>query len=414
MSPASGITIRTQRSLGLLLLIAWLAIWGFSIARDQSVLRGLIWLPLWDKLSVDVQGNFLCSRALVRGENPYELKFGSLLPLTYGYPPATLWQFVWCAFMPSLRAASITWFIASSLIILLAVHASLRVRRELGLRSIDPVLALGLILFSSPVFFELERSNCNSLVLLHLVIACAALRSRTLLGDLIAAAALGLATWTKIYPFAAVPALLVFARPRAFVFALGFVALFAIADLEGLRSFWLHRQQTASIHYAGVHGIYDSFMHPLGAWWVLLWRKAGVTVFDPLPQAAIAAALLAPLFLPITRSILNLAAPVRAKLQMPFLFWVVSGATFLLPIANDYNLIFLPLALLCVLGFRFCGVSKSEKVAAVLFLLSLPWLQPFRMSIDPYVMTALKLCCLASAGFAIHARCASLAKGCAA
>lgn len=411
MTPAPATASRVQRAVGILLLVAWLAVWCFSIARDQSVLRGWSWLPLWDKLSVDVQGNFLCSRALVRGEDPYKLEFGSLLPLTYGYPPATLWQFTWCAFMPSLRAAAITWFIASSLIMMLAVHACLRVRRELGLRSIDPGLALGLFLFSSPVFFEFERSNCNSLVLLHLVIACAALRGRTLFGDLLAGAVLGLAAWTKIYPFIAIPTLLVFRRPRAFCFAVAFSLLYAAADTEGLRNFWDHRQATAAIHYAGVHGIYDSFMHPLGAWWVLLWRKAGVTAFDPLPQALIAIALLAPLFFLVTRPILNLSVQDRAKVLLPFLLWAASVATFVLPIANDYNLIFLPLALLCVFDFGFSGASKGMWFAAVLALISLPWLQPFRMSIDPYIMTVLKLCCLAAAGIAIRTRCAALPKG---
>ena len=75
------------RTAGIVLLLAWLAIWICSFIRGQSCLRGWSWLPLWDRLSVDVMGNFLCSRAWVAGANPYQVEFSPLVPVTCALLP---------------------------------------------------------------------------------------------------------------------------------------------------------------------------------------------------------------------------------------------------------------------------------------------------------------------------------------
>lgn len=386
------------RAAGIVLLLAWAALWVCSFARDQSCARSWSWLPLWDRLSVDFTGNFLCSRAWVSGADPYKVHFSSPFPVTYGYTPQTLWQFAWCALVPSRHAASLVWFAASTAIIACAVVICLRQRARLGLRPIDPALALALVLFSSPVFFELERANCNGLILLHILLALAALRLRSFAGDLAAGTLLALAAWTKIYPAAAIPALLVLRRPRAFAAAICSGLLIGALDLGGLREFWLHRQATASMHHPAIHGAYDLFMHPAGAWWVLLWRKAGVTFFEGGSQSVYAAAIMAPFVLVATIPVWRMRAPKREMLALPYLLIVISAATFLLPIANDYNLLFLPLALVCVFG------PQSGWLAVVLFIAALPWLQPFRVPIDAFTMTALKLCCLGAAAAGLHAR----------
>lgn len=391
------------RVCGAALLLLWLAVWLCSFARDQSCLRALSWLPLWERLFVDFTGNYLCSRAWVAGDNPYQVHFVSPFPVTYGYTPQTLWHFPWCALVPSRTAAALMWWALSALIIIWGVRASLRTRTDIGLGPLDPVLGLALVLFSSPVFFELERLNCNSLVLLHVLIAVAALRARSLPGDLVAGAAIALATWTKIYPAVLIPALLVLARPRALIFTVAFVGVLGAMDVPGLRQFWHHRRETAPIHHPSVHGTYDNFMHPLGAWWILLWEKAGVSVFRRIPEPLVAALLLAPFLVAATRPILNLPVSLRSKLTLPYFLWLVSAGTFMLPIANDYNLLFLPLALLAVVG------PTRTWTLPVLFALSLLWLQPFAIPINGFLMTVLKLCCLAAASVGLRARAVAFA-----
>jgi hypothetical protein len=393
------------RACGIGLLLAWLALWVLSFLKDQFLLRGWSWLPFWDRLAIDFTGNFLCSRAWIAGSDPYRVEFTSPIPVTYGYTPQTLWHFAWCALIPSFRVASIIWFGAAATIIAFAAGACLRCREELGLRRIDPAIGLALVLFSSPVLFELERLNCNALVLLHLLIAVWALRARSLPGDLFAGAAIALASWTKIYPAVMIPALLVLARPRAFVLTIGFAALFGALDLRGLGEFWQHREATASIHHPAVHGAYYTFTHPIGAWWLLLWRKAGVFVFDTIPEVVIAGLIILPFVFAASRPILNLNPLARSKFVLPYLLFVVSAGTFILPIANDYNLLFLPLALLCVVG------RSASWALPVLFAISLPWLQPFPVPIDAFGMTVLKLCCLGAATAGLRVRAAAVGSG---
>ncbi|MBX3378780.1 MAG: DUF2029 domain-containing protein [Phycisphaeraceae bacterium] len=392
------------RVVGLLLLLAWLALWTCSLWRGVSCARGWSWLPLWDKLAIDLPGNYLCSRAWLAGENPYQLEFASPIPATYGYTPQTLWQFAWCALVPSLGAAELVWFGISTAIFCLGVWQCLKVRRELDLGRLDPALALGLVLFSSPVFLELERSNCNVLVLLHLLIAVTALRWRSLPGDLLAGAAIAFASWTKVYPFMAIPALLVLGRRRAMISAAVFAVVIALADLPGMAEFWAHRKDVASIHHPGVRGVYMAYAHPIGAWWTLMWKRAGVDFFGKLPEAVIAVVLMLPFLALASSPILNLPAHRRANLVLPYLFVAISIGTFILPISYDYNLLFLPLALLCVTNLR-------SRRALALLVIGLPWLQPLIIPINPFIMTVFKLCVLSSAIIGLRQRCAAINAG---
>lgn len=390
------------RGLGLVLLVGWLALWACSFAHNQFCARVWSWLPLWDRLSIDFTGNFLCSRVWVAGADPYRLPFASPVPVTYGYTPQTLWHFAWCAAMPSIRVAAIVWFLASSAIICFAVRQCLRARTGLSLRPVDPALALALVLFSSPVLFELERANCNAIVLFYLLIAAAALKVRSLPADAIVGVAVALASWVKIYPAIAIPALLILCRPRAALLAAGFGVVFGSLDLGGLASFWQQRLESAAIHYPGVNGSYYLHDHPIGAWWMLLWRKAGVHTFDALPEPLVAGALMLPLIVAASRPILNLDPAGRTKIALPYLLWMVSAGTFTLPIAHDYNLLFFPLAVVCLYN------PTGPWLASALLAFSLPWLQPMRVPVDPFVMTVFKICGLAGAAASLRASCAEL------
>lgn len=404
MTTRASLSRAAPRTVGWLLLLAFAVLWTRSLWRGVSCAVGSSWLPLWDKLAIDLPGNYLCSRAWLFGQDPYRIEFSSPNPATYGYAPQTLWQFSWCALVPSFDAALRIWFGISVLIVAFGVRRCMKARRELDLPAIAAPLALGLVLFSSPVFLELERGNCNVLVLLHVLIAAAALRSRSLFGDLIAGAAIALAAWTKIFPFIAIPALLVLGRPRAMFAAAAFTLLFALADLPGMSAFLAARKQVAAIHHPSVRGEYVSYEHPIGAWWTLLWKQAGVEFFGRVPEAAIAIALMLPFLALASLPILNLSPVRRTNLILPYLLIILSIGTFILPISYDYNLLFLPLALLCVFN---AGSRRSW----VLLSVGLLWLQPLPMPINPFIFTVLKVCVLAAAITGLRQRAAAIGLG---
>src|SRR5262249_1815210 len=140
----------------------------------------------------------------------------------------------WCRFVGP-RQAIVIWSAVVIALGCLGVVAAWRTRRRLDLWDVPLPFLLAALLCSWPMTFELERGNCDVLVLLLLVVAAALLRRPAGWLDVLAGAGLALATWIKVYPGLLFLGLVALRRGRAAAgFAVAFVAL-GVADLPGTR-----------------------------------------------------------------------------------------------------------------------------------------------------------------------------------
>jgi hypothetical protein len=90
--------------------------------------------------------------------------------------------------------------------------------------------------------------------------------------------------------------------------------------------------------------------------------------------------------------------PARRVLTYPYLLWIVALATYMPPISNDYNLVFLPLAVLTVWDRR--DPLFIHVALALLFL----WWQPIRLSIGGLPLMAFKFFGLYAVAFCLVRR----------
>jgi len=91
-----------------------------------------------------------------------------------------------------------------------------------------------------------------------------------------------------------------------------------------------------------------------------------------------------------------------APLTYPLLLWIIGLASCVPVIANDYSLVFLPVAAVAVWS------RKDPALVQAGLLLSLVWWQPVALPINAVLLLVLKLCALASVGGCIVLRAAAL------
>jgi hypothetical protein len=391
--------------LGTCLLVVWLLWWADALANNRLRGQRSSWLPIATLRSIDFYPNYYGGRAWIKGGNPYvDQKVPNDHPygLTYGgYPPPCIWQFGWCAWMKLARAKNV-WLLVSVAILAAATAACLRVRRDLNLWRPPWPFALACVLFCSPVVFELERGQCNVLVLLHLLLAVFALRRQGWLADACVGVLTALAFWTKIYPLVLIAALLPLRRWRALACAVVAVVLMALADLPGLEAAQRNMEALSPPHRPLITGIFYQFQHSLGAWWTFLWRDTPWERLGQVPELLSATCLLLPLIGMVSLAVFRLPAAARQRVTLPFFLWLTGVATFTSPMAYDYCLFFLPFAILAAWDWR------DSLAATALMIASLVWLQPLANPVPPLLFMGLKLATVGGLTLSLRARCREL------
>ena len=404
---------------GGVLLAWWLLWWGVSLRQpvphlvcEAPGIGRFTTLPGWPLLGIDFQHNYAGAHAWLDGGDPYAAIADDPMNARYIYPPVTLAAFAWVRAFPREEALPVqflqptgpvtyrhppgavrAWMVA--IVVLLAAGAvwSWRTRSTLGLSPLPLALVLGATLLSYPAMFELERGNCNVLPLLALLVAAAALRSGRGWGaDLAAASAIALAAGIKAYPGLALLALVALRRHRAAALTVGFL-LVGGAVLHGPLLAWagVVRGLTA----ATVAG-YTPFSHALGASWHLLWPDLGVPALGALPGTPAAATLVLLLIGAAGWHVYR--AERRTDVAWPFLLWVVALGTFVSGISHDYNLIFVPLALLALWDARDPWWAQAIAGANLL------WLQPLALGLGGAPLLLLKFTGTAAVGLLIRRR----------
>jgi len=324
----------------------------------------------------------------------------------FAYPPSEMRLFAWVNCLNP-RTALMVWLIVMTAIIAAAAWAASRWRRDLSLGEISPLAAIVLMLFSTPVLFAMERGQYDPLSLLPILAALPLLKHKSGWVQFLAGAILCIAPWVKAYPGLIAVGLLGLRRWRALA---GFVivgVVVALLDFAELQRFFvnnnLHIQKAEDLTRVFPNGPCP-WNHPLALSVSCLWLRTEYRWLGFLPGKIIAAGLLLVPLAWVTYHVFR--SPGRDKVAYPYLLWIVALATFVPPISNDYNLCFLPLAVLAVWDRR------DPLLVQVGLALLLLWWQPISMSTTGYPMLAAKLLGLYATGICVVERSCEQAEMC--
>jgi hypothetical protein len=383
---------------GVALLVVWGIWWASSLQHHKLRLGRHTWVEAYSFLGLDFLHNYRASRHWLAGGDPYREPFGDPLARKLCYPPMVLPQFAWCGWF-SPKDATGLWLAALTLMAALGAWAAWRTRRELGLWDVSLPFALAAILWCTPVVFALERGNYDLVVLLLLVPAAWALRERSWVRDGVAGACLALATVLKVYPGFLVLGLLPLRRLRALAccilagLALGLVGFeYLPAFRHNLNEFiaQVSEQYSKAIHVNG---------HTLTTYWKPFWEGVSFRRLRWLAGVRGSVAALG-LILPLAGwvSYRMYRCSSNARLLFPYFAWLAAAATFLPKVSNDYNLVFLPLAVLAVWDRR------DPVWVHVVMAFFLVWWQPLALPVGPHLLLVCKYLGLVAAGVCLVRR----------
>jgi hypothetical protein len=391
----------TQRAalmaLGLVLVALWGCWWANSLGEDRLVNGDDTWVPVLP---------FLCGDFLVSVDRPCRLWLGGADPYpppgSCVYPPLVLGLFAWSGWLEPAVAARV-WFGALVGLAGLGAWACWRTRAKLGLWAVPLPFVLAAVLYSTPVLFALERANIDLLVLPFLLLACWALQGKSLPRDGLAGLSLALAAWIKLYPGLLLVGLVALRRWRALGVFVVAGALIGLSQAQDVLQFarWQPRTLAGDIP-ANVHPYVIPTVHTLTGCWKLLWRGTLLESLGAIPSRYAWAGLMLPLLCWVSYRVWRCPSP--ARVLYPYFLWIVAVATFLPPIANDYNLVFLPLAALAVWDRR------DPVLVHMMMGLLLLWWQPLTLPIQGSAVFVFKLLGVLAVGVSLTARAAEQAQ----
>ena len=374
-------------------LMIWVAWWAQSAGVDRLTHAEHLWLPELPKLAADYVVHIdWAARLWASGGDPYSPANREHM---FPYSPMVPRLFGWASgYEPEVAAR--VWLGVVAALIGAGAWMSWRSRHELGLRPIPLPALIVAVAFSTPVLFAMERGQCDVLALPAIAAGVFAMRRRSATGDLLAGLAFVLAASLKYYPGLVLVGLIAHRRWRSVG---SFVAAGAVIVLHDRR--WI----IASMHNARL--VYDYFdagnkaiIHPvehsLSACWGPFWRTVGADGLAEVPGLIAAAAIIVPMVALVSWRVASRDR--SGATTWPLMLWIVSAATFVPPLANDYSLIFLPLAALAAWDRR------DPVWIHVLMGYLLLWWQPFAFPIDGGIVLLFKVLGVAAVGGSLVAR----------
>ncbi len=385
---------------GCTLLVLWCIWWVNSLRQNRlvSVHRTWIGVPCF---GTDFYRNLdRPTRIWMAGGDPYADK-----QQLFCYPPLVTRLFAWTTWMTP-RAALAVWVTAMGVIAAAGAWVAWRARCRLRLQRIPLVLALIAILFSSSVMFAMERGNYDLVCIPVLIAGWALMKRRSKYTDILAGIVLAVAPWAKVYPGLLAVGLVGLRRWRVLASFVVAGAAIGLANLdETLR--WLENND---LHIAGVYQLAEAFpegpiwpwQHSLTECWPRIWMHTPLHWLGWIPGSVAAACLLTPLLAWVTYRVYR--CPKRSRLAYPYLLWVLALATFVPPVANDYNLFFLPMAAVAVWDRR------DPLLVHLAMALLLLWWQPLLLPIGGRILLPIKLCGLAAVAVSLSERACELSQ----
>lgn len=376
------------------LLVFWGVWWCLSFHRQELQACKHLWVTL-PAFGCDFYRHVdRPARIWSAGGDPYADQ-----ECFFAYPPSEMRLFAWVNYMTP-RTALMVWLIFMTGLIAAAAWVASRWRRGLSLDEISPLAAIVLMLFSTPVLFAMERGQYDPLSLLPILAALPLLKHKSGWAQFLAGAILCVAPWVKAYPGLIAVGLIGLRRWRALAAFAVVGIVVALLDFAQLQKFFINN----NLHIQKAEDLARMFPtgpclwnHPLAISISCLWlRMEQFQWLGLLPGKIIAAGLL---FVPLAWVTYHVyRSPARDKVAYPYLLWIVALATFVPPISNDYNLCFLPLAVLAVWNRR--DPLLIQLSLGLLFL----WWQPISISTTAYPILAAKLLGLYATGICVVER----------
>lgn len=384
---------RLGHHVGVALLVAWAAWWVHALVSMRLAFAEHTWLTFPVLGSDFWSQSELAARAYLAGKDPYVHNGGTHL---VHYPPLAVRMFVWVHPL-STAVAFRVWIVVIAATIVSATVVAHRTRERIGAEPIPFTLALASVLFGFPVLFEMERANCNVLVLTAVLAALPLLRRASPRGDLAAGAVLALTPWIKVFPGLLVAALGALRRPRAAVaFLVVALAIGLATPRETLYTLDVLERAVRFVEDMALEERrYWPWTHSLSLAYTVATRD---TALGALPGTAVALAAVGAAITPVYLRVR--ASPNRDALAYPLMLWVVGAASFVPVIANDYSLIFVSIAGVCTVGRR-----DPEWVRWALAAGVVAW-QPIAFPAPPLLLLALKIAGTAAVGGSLVARAA--------
>ena len=378
--------------IGLALLVLWGYWWGTSVDRGRLVRGDRLWFLTGYRqgmpLAVDlVRPTMLQAACWWRGGDPWKEQAGV-------YPPHLYRLTGWTNRLTP-KAATAVWTAAMGAMALIGGLAAWRTRRALGLGEAPLAVVLLAVAFSTPVVYAMERGNCDLAILLTVVACVALLRSRSLAAEVVVGALLANAMWMKLYPGLLVVGMLALRRRRVLPsFALVAGAIAAI-DYRGMLACIACVKRWAPL-IACTKNYFQPDTHSLSNNWGVFWEQTPLPILARIPGSVGAAGLLMPLAAWVSYRVWR--CPGRERLAFPYLCWLLALGTFLPTIAVDYNLLYLPVAVLAVW-------DRRDPVAVHMMIgLLMLWWQPLALPVDGRVMLAVKVLGLVAVALSLAAR----------
>lgn len=391
---------RTATALGLIALVLWAGWWIRSRLDGRLAGARYTWVPALDFLG----GDFVVhidhtARVWASGDDPY--RAGDEVCSIFPYPPMIPRLFGWVAAMPTAAARDVWMACLSGLLAIGAISAN-RSRSRFGLARLPATVAIAAIVFSTPALFVIERAQCDGLVIAFLIGSSALLRKRTAPAEIAAGALIALAAWIKYYPGLALIGLVAMRRWRAVGACCAVGLALGGYDFRGvMRS--LENCRVVVAQFAPGRTWVLTPDHSLSYGWKSLWRGTILKPLGRIPGTVAAMLVLGPIVAMVGRRVLTIPRDLAPRIALPLLTWLVAVATFFPPIANDYNLIFLPLAALAVYSPRDRPIVHM--LAAYLVL----WWQPLHLPITGGLLLGCKVAGAWGVGLSLIARARDLA-----
>lgn len=377
---------------GLALLLGWGAWWSESIRQDHLIGARSLWVPALPFLA----GDFVVSidpaaRYWAAGGNPYDTpSFGKL----YIYPPLVSRLFGWTSLVRPELAVGI-WLAATTALAAAGAWWSWRTRCALGLDQIPLPLLIAAILYSTPALYLIERGQCDLLIMTFLMGAVVALRRETRWGDIAAGLFLVACTYVKYYPGLLILGALALRRWLTVVSFCSAGVVAGLLDFHWIRASLSNLRPAVGLFIAP-KGFIFPLEHSISRCWKPFWESTGWTGLTRIPGTWAAVALVLPLVLSV--SVCVYRSRRTASMIYPYFLWIVAAATFVPAMANDYNLLFLPMAAVAVWDRR------DSALVHVLMGYLLVWWQPFALVIDGKLVLLCKLAGLAAVGLCLIRR----------
>jgi spermidine synthase len=371
--------------LGLVGLLAW-AFWWLPTLSSLR-LRGAeyLWFT-YPAFGADfyTQTDY-AARLWASGGDPYANE-----SYLFHYPPIVIRLFNWVIRLTP-HAALVIWVLVIIALIAGGTVLALRTRRELGGSDLPAPFAILLVFLTFPAIFAMERANFDLIVLIAIVVALKIMEPGGKIRDFIGGTVFAVAPWVKLYPGLIGVGLLGLRRFWAVAgFAFGGVAIGLLTPAETLRSFHIIRLAVRNYTAFAEIGHYDWWSHSLTVAWLRATIALSSSPLGPLlskiPGTVAALLFIAPLLGWVTLRVYRSKHGYRVA--YPLLMWICALASCLPVIANDYSLVFLPIAAVAVYG------SDSGRLAHWAMLASLLWWQPFRLPIPPPWLLLCKLSAL--------------------